>query len=268
MFINNSPKFLLKSFSTEANDTFMGIVPAKTYHDPDKQKKDILLDVKNKTGVYMWKHKVNGKYYVGSAKDLRNRLLHYYNINHLTKRNSMLINRAILKDGAGAFNLHILEYCSPENLIQREQYYIDTLNPMYNILRVAASSKGYKHTDETLYKIKGDQNHFHGKTHTEENRTKMKEIKTGTLLSLDTKAKISKAMIGKVFSAEHKVNLSASKVNSIKLSVFNIATGVETNYLSVGEAERSLSLPKDAIRANLRSKTQKPYRGIYIFKQI
>lgn len=100
----------------------------------------------------------------------------------------------------------------------------------------------------------------------EESRTKMKEIKKGTNLTVDTKAKISETMKGKTFSAEHKANLSAYKVNSKKLSVLNTTIGIETIYMSVGEADRSLDLPKDAIRANLRSKTKKPYRDIYVFR--
>jgi group I intron endonuclease len=38
-------------------------------------------------------------------------------------------------------------------LIEREQYYIDTLNPEYNILKVAGSLFGYKHTIESLQKM-------------------------------------------------------------------------------------------------------------------
>jgi group I intron endonuclease len=40
-------------------------------------------------------------------------------------------------------------------LIEREQYYIDLLNPEYNISRVAGSSLGRRHTPETLAKLKG-----------------------------------------------------------------------------------------------------------------
>jgi hypothetical protein len=36
----------------------------------------------------------------------------------------------------------------------REQYYIDWLKPEYNILSAAGSSYGYKHTLETLDKLK------------------------------------------------------------------------------------------------------------------
>lgn len=36
--------------------------------------------------------------------------------------------------------------------LEREQYYIDSTNPEYNILK-AGSTLGYKHTEETIAKI-------------------------------------------------------------------------------------------------------------------
>lgn len=61
--------------------------------------------------------------------------------------------KAILKYGYSKFSIEILEYCSPEKCIEREQYYIDLLNPKYNILKKAGSSFGYKHAEETRAKM-------------------------------------------------------------------------------------------------------------------
>lgn len=49
--------------------------------------------------------------------------------------------------------LEILEYCDSKYVISREQYYIDLLKPKYNILKIAGSSLGYKHSEETRAKI-------------------------------------------------------------------------------------------------------------------
>lgn len=38
-------------------------------------------------------------------------------------------------------------------MLAREQHYIDTLKPEYNLLQVAGSSLGYKHTEETIVKL-------------------------------------------------------------------------------------------------------------------
>ena len=59
-----------------------------------------------------------------------------------------------MKYGYSKFSLDIFEYCEPGVLIKREQYYIDTLKPEYNILKIAGSRLGCKHSLETLLKFK------------------------------------------------------------------------------------------------------------------
>ena len=66
----------------------------------------------------------------------------------------MSIYRALLKYGYSNFKFEILEYCKPENLIEREQYYLDKFKPEYNILKTAGSCLGYRHTKETLAKFR------------------------------------------------------------------------------------------------------------------
>lgn len=103
----------------------------------------------------MWTNKINGKRYVGSALDLRNRFRNYFNTSYILDRaDSMLIYKALLTHGFENFILEILEYCEPSVLIEREQYYIDLLKPEYNILKIAGSRLGSKHTLEAIAKIK------------------------------------------------------------------------------------------------------------------
>jgi group I intron endonuclease len=65
-----------------------------------------------------------------------------------------MIYRALLKNKYSKFSLNILEYCSPKKATEREQYYLDLLNPKYNILKKAGSLLGFKHSLETLAKMK------------------------------------------------------------------------------------------------------------------
>lgn len=62
------------------------------------------------------------------------------------------LERALLKHGYYNFSLEILEYCSPDSLLKREQYYLDNLKPEYNIVEKAGSTLGYRHTSESLKK--------------------------------------------------------------------------------------------------------------------
>ena len=45
--------------------------------------------------------------------------------------------------------MEILEYCEIDTLMDREQYYLDKFNPEYNILKIAGSFRGFKHSEAT-----------------------------------------------------------------------------------------------------------------------
>lgn len=250
------------------------LVPVKVYENSDTQKLELLKESRGKTAVYMWTNTLNGKRYVGSSNNLKRRLLKYFNVALISQDLSMVIYRALLKYGYSKFSFTILEYCDSDVLLEREQHYIDTLKPEYNVCSTAGSTLGKLHAEESKLKISttkkntgvGESNSMYGRVHTEEARKLMREAKLGRNLSDETKVKLSKAATGRKFTEEHKANLSASKRNSKKLCVLDLQTGIESLYGSINEASRELNLPSDSIRANLRSKNQKPYRGIYVFK--
>lgn len=77
----------------------------------------------------------------------------YYSLRSLAESNR-LIDRALLKYGFSNFSLEILEYCDGSEAIAREQYYLDLLKPEYNIVKTAGSTLGYKHTPESLIKMR------------------------------------------------------------------------------------------------------------------
>lgn len=132
------------TMNNKKNYSTSSVYPEKSYSNADVQKIEIFKDNRNKSGVYRWTNLKNGKSYVGSAVDLSKRLYIYYNLN-LLEKSKMAIAKAILKYGYSSFKLEILEYCDPKDCLKREQYYIDLLNPEYNILKTAGSSFGYKH---------------------------------------------------------------------------------------------------------------------------
>lgn len=125
------------------------------------QDKDNVLSnrklLSNKGGIYSFINKINGKQYIGSAKDL------YLRLNeHLSKRKSnSALQAAILKYGLDNFDFCIYEYFSYENkstsfklLTDLESMYIKKFefSNLYNFMRNATSLEGYKHTDEAKEK--------------------------------------------------------------------------------------------------------------------
>ena len=169
-FLQNN-KISSRGFTTLLGPSARGqnpMIPVKIYLDADLQKVSIVKDNKGKAGIYRWTNKNNGKIYIGSAVDLTNIFFHYYSLKRISDSN-MTICKALLKYGYTNFQLEILEYCEPQNIIAREQYYLDLLQSEYNILKTAGSTLGYKHNEEAILKIS---KYREGREHTEETRKK------------------------------------------------------------------------------------------------
>lgn len=192
-FKNNMNCIKFYSTSSEVNS-------AKFYEDAFSMRKIIIKDNKNKSGIYKWTNKITNDIYIGQSIDLSKRFIKYFNLSYLKNRETLVISRALIKYGYSNFSLDILEYCDLANLTEREQYYMDKLNPRYNTLKIAGSSSGHKLSEETKAKIskalKGvyvkEKSPLFGRTHTEE---------TKALMSL-TRSKINN--LGKIHTEESK----------------------------------------------------------------
>jgi group I intron endonuclease len=115
----------------------------------------ILQDNQKKSGIYMFTNLINGNRYIGSSNNLSNRLINYYNINYLKRNICMRISLALLKYAKENFSLEIIEYCEPEQCIEREKYFIKLLSPEYNIVQDPTKNPmfGHTHSNETLIKM-------------------------------------------------------------------------------------------------------------------
>jgi group I intron endonuclease len=140
--------------------------------------------LQDSSGIYCLMCKNTGTIYIGSSANLGERLIaHVFNYS-----SNAHLQLAIAKYGLGAFVFSVLELCSLELLLTREQHWLDWLfslpsNLRYNFLRVAGSSLGYKHTEETKQAMKD--------SYSEERRDRIGSLNRGQSLSAETKAKIS-----------------------------------------------------------------------------
>lgn len=105
-------------------------------------------------GIYKIEHMASGDCYVGGSSNIKERWsTHRWELKQEVHGNSNL-QKAWLKEGAKAFEFSILEIVESKNtLLQREQQWLDRLNPTFNILKTAGSPKGWKHTEESKAKI-------------------------------------------------------------------------------------------------------------------
>ena len=125
----------------------------KFYKNIFDMRKNILNENKGKSGIYMLTNNMTNKIYIGQSGDLSNRFKNYFNFSYIKSKANLTINKALIKYGYSNFSLSILEYCDKSDLLIREQFYFDKLNPQYNILKIAGSYQKSKHSDNTKLKL-------------------------------------------------------------------------------------------------------------------
>lgn len=105
--------------------------------------------------IYQIQNVKNGKLYVGSTCNLSARKSQHLSSLRLNKHHSLYLQRSYNKYGSENFIFSVLEDdISNEQLLDREQYYIDLLKPIYNSCPVAGTRKGAKHTLDSIKKMK------------------------------------------------------------------------------------------------------------------
>lgn len=109
--------------------------------------------LKEKCGIYMFFNMISGKRYIGSSVDIYNRIHeHVHNLNNNKSHNAHFQN-SWNKYGEEVFMFCVLEFCDSEIRFDREQYYIDTLKPEYNLTLNVIANFGHIPTKETKEKI-------------------------------------------------------------------------------------------------------------------
>ena len=235
-------------------------------------KKQIIDENKNKSGIYLFTNLLNKDQYVGQSIDLGKRFTKYFTLSYLKNRNTLVISRALIKYGYANFSISILEYCDKDILNEREQYYMDIIKPVYNTLKIAGSSSGYKHTQESKDKRslslkgkytgtnsplygrthteqtkelmssmrKGQDNYFYGKTHTHESKELMEQKAIGRKHSPSTLEKMSKVKGNPVNIYENcnseGFNLIGNFISARKAGLFlGISGSTIIKYMHSGE---------------------------------
>ena len=84
------------------------------------------------SGVYMVKNLINGKKYIGQSIKPQLRKCAHASIGKMNNSNPN-IQIDLKQYGRDTFVFGIIEHCKPEQLLEREQYYINLLNPEYNV---------------------------------------------------------------------------------------------------------------------------------------
>ena len=92
----------------------------------------------NKTsGIYQIKNLQNGNIYIGSAVDIGRRWRTHRRLLKKGVHHSSYLQNAWNKYGETSFAFIVVELCNKQDLLTKEQKYIDTWHPVYNTSLVA-----------------------------------------------------------------------------------------------------------------------------------
>lgn len=102
--------------------------------------------IEKRPGVYRLQNVKNGKFYIGSSRNL---YMRYYTHLRLLKEKRP-DNVRIKEDCEDPFVFGVVEYCDEKVMKEREQYYFELWKPVYNVWLSVYDGAGRKYTDKQL----------------------------------------------------------------------------------------------------------------------
>lgn len=219
-------------------------------------------------GIYLITNNINGKRYVGLSNNVRRRFLEHRTPKNLKSKTTVLA-RAFRKHGIENFSFILLEAVKNiTELADKEQEWIKTLNPEYNMNEGGLGNKGFTLSEEAKAVLR---NHgkiqWNNKTDEEKRKIVKNNLKGpsfGHAVLPDTIEKLRASNIGKVQKEETKAkraekNRIAMKGNTNgNKEVVKFLNGVQLEtYTSINTAAQACGIHNSSISGVLinRQKT-------------
>lgn len=213
-------------------------------------------NIPNSSGIYIIKNIINGLVYVGSSNKMRHRRNQHFSCLRAKKHCNNKLQNAFNKYGEENFFFCVLETCSENVLIEREQFWIDFFD-------ACQQNKGYN------LEIKVDRSVI-----AEETKRKIslnhKKYWLGRKLSIKHRKKMSESNCkfweNKKFSDCHKQNIS----NSLKRKILQIDQNgnIINEFFGIEEAAEKTGFSEIGIQQVLTKYKRKTIYGFdFQYKQ-
>lgn len=207
------------------------------------------------TGIYkIQSRKKPQRYYIGSALNISRRW--HEHKTHLKQGNhhSLKLQRHYNKYGKSDLEFSVLLGCNKSDLINNEQYFIDILNPWFNICRGAKSCLGRVLSEETKKKISKSHK---GIVNSPESIEKIRQANLGRKNphTAEWNKKISESQKGRELTEDHKRKLSLAKRGKDPWN-----KGKKTGQIVWNKGKKGL-------QTNPR-KGKKKINGVYVFVNV
>ena len=220
-----------------------------------------------RTGVYIIRNKIDNRIYIGSSIDIDKRVKrHKYDLNK-GNHHSRYLQRFVNKYGIDSLVFKIKELCEIDIVLEREQFYIDTLKPDFNVNPLAQSCLGAKRTqefkDRTSELTKGKNNPTFGLERTPEWKANISKANKGqkawnkgksNIYSQETIDKMKEASKGRTFSNTTRNKISDA--NSINVYQYKLDGTFIQEFSSIKEASLYIKGTPSAICANCKGKSK------------
>lgn len=189
-------------------------------------------------GIYQIKSKSDSsKIYIGSSINIDTRCKCHLNDLKKNQHHSTKLQHHYNKYGKDDLVFSVILGCSKEMLIAHEQFFIDALDPYFNICKTAGNCLGTKQSEETKKKrsenFKGDKNPNFKKIFSEETRKKMRESHKGKKPHLGFKISDEHKNKLKIINTGNKYSLGIKRSEETKKKISNSKKG-----MVISETER------------------------------
>lgn len=153
-------------------------------------------------GVYAITYIQNGKQYIGSSVNVYQRWSVHASYLRKGTHHSTLLQQDWNNGSPEDFIVDIIERTEAKDLISREQFYINTLTPAYNISKVAGNAFRDPEIQARLPRGRDQREYL------PEHGAKISASLTGKKLTDEHREHISQAQIGKEITPEWRKNIS------------------------------------------------------------
>lgn len=211
------------------------------------------------TCIYKITNSINKRIYIGSAVNFRLRKNRHITSLNKNKHCNNKLQRFVNKYGIDKLSFSILEECEKQKLLEREQFYMDSLECVkkgFNILPIAGSWLNKKHTKASIKKqslAKKGKATTTGIKHSEQTKDKIRQKAIGRKQSIETIQKRVDKNTGKKRSEKAKEltaikNSKLSDIDVIKIREL-LNDGVFQKEISImfGVCQRNISRIKQGI---------------------
>lgn len=166
------------------------------------------------SGIYLIRNLLDGKVYIGSSVNIRKRWQSHHQLLCKNKHHSSHLQRAWNRDGSDYFIFQVIELCSPDVLVEREQFWFNAHSACdarygYNIgLFADAPMRGRKMRPESIAKVVAA---ITGRKHPPGTGAKIAAALRGRKRPLSVMAGALAANTGRKATAETRAKMSAKR---------------------------------------------------------